>query len=152
MLVQRARAAPTGGDSFAIDAYAFTEGLVAADPALLYFLSGSDVDLYGAWAGVSGLRATPRVARHIGYTVREHGCYPWPDGAVPMYRHPAEDHMSAMLHRFQDAVHALELRLPRFRLAETVILVDNYPCWRGRDPHTGERTVRILTLLTADAC
>lgn len=46
----------------------------------------------------------------------------------------------------------LEHDLARFTLSEGDILaVDNYRCWHGRDPHTGDRTVRILTLRTAAA-
>nr|WP_308403999.1 TauD/TfdA family dioxygenase [Streptomyces sudanensis] len=70
----------------------------------------------------------------------------------PLHRDPDTDRVHAMLARFDEAVHALEPALPRFRLAEGDILVlDNYRCWHGRDAHTGERTVRILTLRTADA-
>ncbi|MER7057053.1 MULTISPECIES: hypothetical protein [unclassified Streptomyces] len=57
-----------------------------------------------------------------------------------------------MLTRFDEAAHALEPELPRFRPAEDDVLVlDDYRCRHGRDAHTGESTVRVLTLRTADA-
>ncbi|MFB6553956.1 hypothetical protein [Streptomyces sp. NPDC056405] len=55
VLVQCVRPALDGGDSFALDAYAFVEGLSSTDPALHSFLTGSDVGLYGAWADLRGL-------------------------------------------------------------------------------------------------
>ncbi|MGW0337003.1 TauD/TfdA family dioxygenase [Streptomyces sp. NPDC003011] len=152
VLIQCVRPAPAGGDSFAVDAYGFVDGLASADPTLLEFLTGTDVDLYGEWAGLRGLPATPRVGRHVEYTRTGRRIVRSTDGAIPLHRDPDTGHVHAMLARFQDAVHGLEPSLPRFRLAEGDILVlDNYRCWHGRDAHTGERTVRILTLRSADA-
>ncbi|URN17534.1 MULTISPECIES: TauD/TfdA family dioxygenase [Streptomyces] len=152
VLIQCVRPAPSGGDSFAVDAYGFVDGLASADPALLDFLTGTDVDLYGKWAGLRGLPAAPRAARHVEYTRTGRRIVRRTDGAAPLHRDPDTDRVHAMLARFDEAVHALEPALPRFRLAEGDILVlDNYRCWHGRDAHTGERTVRILTLRTADA-
>jgi hypothetical protein len=57
-----------------------------------------------------------------------------------------------MLARYEVAVRRLEPPLPRFRLDEEDILVlDNYRCWHGRDAHTSDRAVRILTLRSTDA-
>ncbi len=152
VLIQCVRPAPCGGDSFAVDAYGFVDGLAATDPALLDFLTGTDVDLYGEWAGLRGLPATPRVGRHVEYTRTGRRIVRRTDGAAPLHRDPDTEHVRAMLARFHEAVHGLEPSLPRFRLAEGDILVlDNYRCWHGRDAHSGERTVRILTLRTADA-
>lgn len=152
VLIQCVRPAPSGGDSFAADAYGFVDGLASTDPALLDFLTGTDVDLYGEWAGLRGLPAAPRVARHVEYTRTGRRIARRTDGAAPLHRDPDADRVRAMLARFEESVHALEPALPRFGLAEGDILVlDNYRCWHGRDAHTGERTVRILTLRTADA-
>ncbi|WP_399880257.1 TauD/TfdA family dioxygenase [Streptomyces sp. BBFR51] len=152
VLVQCARPAPRGGDSFALDAYAFVDGLAAGDPALSAFLTGSDVDLYGAWAGVRGLPVTPWVGRHVEFTRTGRRVVRRTDGAVPIHRDPDTEHVLTQLTRFRDAVHGIEPSLPRFRLDEGDILVlDNYRCWHGRDGHTGERTVRILTARSCDA-
>lgn len=152
VLVQCVRPAPSGGDSFAVDAYGFVDDLASTDPALLDFLTGTDVDLYGEWAGLRGLPATPRVGRHVEYTRTGRRIVRRTGGAAPLHRDPDTGHVRAMLARFHEAVHRLEPSLPRFRLAEGDILVlDNYRCWHGRDAHNGERTVRILTLRTADA-
>ncbi|CAL9636712.1 TauD/TfdA family dioxygenase [Streptomyces sp. enrichment culture] len=152
VLVQCARPAPEGGDSFALDAYAFVDGLATTDPALHTFLTGTDVDLYGAWADVRGLPAVPRIGRHVEFTRTGRRVVRRTDGAVPLHRDPDGDHVRAQLARLTDAVHDIEPPLPRFRLDEGDILVlDNYRCWHGRDGHTGERTVRILTARSADA-
>lgn len=150
VLVQCVRPAPAGGDSFLLDAYRYLDTL--ADRELADFLTGVDVDLYGAWAGLRGLPATPRVARHVEYTRTGRRIVRRTDGAVALHRDPATEHVTAMLDRFQHTVRALEPALPRVGLAEGDILAtDNYRCWHGRDPHTGDRLVRILTLRTADA-
>ncbi|MER7780661.1 TauD/TfdA family dioxygenase [Streptomyces sp. NPDC096191] len=152
VLVQCARPAPTGGDSFALDAYAFVDGLAATDPTLHTFLTGTDVDLYGAWTDVRGLPATPRIGRHVEFTRTGRRVVRRTNGAVPLHRDPDGDHVRAQLARLAEAVHDIEPSLPRFRLHEGDILVlDNYRCWHGRDGHTGERTVRILTARSSDA-
>ncbi|MET8665227.1 TauD/TfdA family dioxygenase [Streptomyces tendae] len=152
VLVQCVRPALHGGDSFALDAYAFVDALAATDPALHTFLHGSDVDLYGAWADLRGLPARPRVGRHVEFTRTGRRVVRRTDGAVPLHRDPDTEHIRTQLARLNDAVHGVEPSLPRFRLDEGDILVlDNYRCWHGRDSHTGERTVRILTARSADA-
>ncbi|MEG3626815.1 TauD/TfdA family dioxygenase [Streptomyces poriticola] len=152
VLVQCGRPAPAGGDSFALDAHAFVDGLTATDPEMLDFLTGTDVDLYGSWAGLRGLPATPRVGRHVEYTRTGRRIVRRTDGAAPIHRDPDGEQVHALLTRLRDAVHGAEAALPRFPLAEGDILVlDNYRCWHGRDAHSGERTVRILTLRSADA-
>ncbi|MGC9496247.1 TauD/TfdA family dioxygenase [Streptomyces sp. WG7] len=152
VLVQCARPAPEGGASFVLDAYAFVDGLATSDPVLYDFLTGTDVDLYGAWAGLRGLPATPRVARHVEYTRTGRRIARRTDGAVPLHRDPASEHVDRQLGRLREAVHGAEASLPRFRLAEGDILVlDNYRCRHGREAHRGERTVRILTLRSSDA-
>ncbi|GAA1533488.1 hypothetical protein GCM10009678_14760 [Actinomadura kijaniata] len=152
VLVQCVRPADEGGESFVADAYRFTDHCAEADPELWAFLTGTDVDLYGAWAGLRGLPATPRVARHVEYTRTGRRIVRRTDGAVPLHRDPDEDHTRAMLERFEHAVRRLEPALPRVLLDEGDILVlDNHRCWHGRDAHTGDRVVEILTLLTCDA-
>lgn len=147
VLVQCVRAPSAGGASFAVDAYD-----LEFDPELTAFLTDVDVDLYGAWAGLRGLPATPTVARHVEYTRTGRRIVRRTDGATPLHRDPRTDHVTAMLTRFTEAVHALEPDLPRFPLTEgDILLLDNYRCWHGRDPHEGDRLVRILTLRTADA-
>ncbi|GGP65964.1 TauD/TfdA family dioxygenase [Saccharothrix coeruleofusca] len=149
VLVMLARQAPSGGESFALDAHAFTDSL---PPDLRAFLADSDVDLYGRWAGTRGLPATPRVGRHIEHTRTGRRITRRTDGAVPLHRDPDAERVTAMLARFDDAVARVHPALPRFTLEEGDILVlDNYRCWHGRDPHTGERTTHIQTLRTADA-
>ncbi|GGS35779.1 TauD/TfdA family dioxygenase [Actinokineospora fastidiosa] len=150
VLVQCVRPAPDGGRSFVLDAYRYLD--TRADAELLDFLTGKDVDLYGAWAGLRGLPATPRVARHVEYTRTGRRIARRTDGAVPLHRDRDAGHITAMLDRFRDSVRAIEPELPRIGLAEGDILaIDNYRCWHGRDPHTGHRAVRILTLRTDDA-
>ncbi|MGP4109493.1 TauD/TfdA family dioxygenase [Streptomyces sp. 4N509B] len=153
VLVQCVDAPVSGGASFLADAYRFVDDCREADPELWAFLTGYDVDLYGAWAGqVRGLPDTPRVARHVEYTRGGRRVVRRTDGAVPLHRDPEAGHVRAMLDRFEKAVHALEDGLPRFTLAEgEILLLDNYRCWHGRDAHDGDRAVRILTLRTADA-
>lgn len=150
VLVQCVRPAPSGGDSFVLDAYRYLDTL--ADTEIAEFLTTVDVDLYGAWAGLRGLPAVPRVARHVEYTRTGRRIARRTDGAVPLHRDPAAEHVAAMIDRFQRTVRELEAGLPRFLLAPGDILaVDNYRCWHGRDPHTGNRVVRILTMKTAAA-
>ncbi|MCC8242857.1 TauD/TfdA family dioxygenase [Saccharothrix luteola] len=147
VLVQCVRPAPTGGDSFLLDAYRYLD--TCPDQELVDFLTDVDVDLYGEWAGLRGLPAAPRVGRHVEYTRTGRRIARRTDGAVPLHRDPDAEHITAMVDRFQRTVHALEADLPRVRLEEGDILaVDNYRCWHGRDPHTGDRAVRILTLRT----
>lgn len=152
VLVQCLSPAPSGGDSFAADAYRVVDELAATDPALRDFLTTAEVDLYGAWAGLRGLPAVPRVARHVEYTRTGRRIARRTDGAAPLHRDPDTDRVRAMLTRFDQTVRTLEPALPRFRLDTGDILVlDNYRCWHGRDAHTGERSVRILTLRSTDA-
>jgi gamma-butyrobetaine dioxygenase len=152
VLVQCVRPAPSGGDSFALDAYTFVDSLASTDPALHSFLTGSDVDLYGAWADLRGLPAAPRIGRHVEFTRTGRRIVRRTDGAVPVHRDPDTAHIRTQLARLTDAVHGIEPSLPRFGLDEGDILVlDNYRCWHGRDGHTGERTVRILTARGSDA-
>jgi hypothetical protein len=150
VLVQCVHPAPTGGDSFVLDAYRYLD--TNPDRALVDFLTGTDVDLYGAWAGLRGLPATPRVARHVEYTRTGRRIARRTDGTVPLHRDPRAEHITVMLDRFRDTVRALEPDLPRVGLVEGDILaLDNYRCWHGRDPHAGDRMVRILTLRTDSA-
>ncbi|WP_121702941.1 TauD/TfdA family dioxygenase [Streptomyces sp. E5N298] len=152
VLVQCVRPALQGGDSFALDAYAFVDTLASTDPALHSFLHGSDVDLYGAWADLRGLPASPRVGRHVEFTRTGRRVVRRTDGALPLHRDPDTEHIRTQLARLDDAVHGIEPSLPRLRLDMGDILVlDNYRCWHGRDGHTGERTVRILTARSAEA-
>ncbi|MGW1147748.1 TauD/TfdA family dioxygenase [Streptomyces sp. NPDC002454] len=152
VLLQCVEPARTGGETFLVDAYRFVDACESEDPDLWDFLTGCDVDLYGAWAGLRGLPATPRVARHVEYTRTGRRVVRRGDGAVPLHRDPDADRISALLTRFTETVHALEADLPRIRLdAGDVLVLDNYRCWHGRDAHTGARQVRILTLRTTDA-
>ncbi|QKW10451.1 TauD/TfdA family dioxygenase [Streptomyces sp. NA04227] len=152
VLVQCVRGAASGGESFVADAYRFVDECEAADPELWEFLTRTDVDLYGAWAGLRGLPAEPRVGRHVEYTRTGRRLVRRTDGAAPLHRDPQAEYVQAMLERLKSAVAETEQGLERFRLAEGEILVlDNYRCWHGRDAHTGERAVRILTLRTSDA-
>jgi gamma-butyrobetaine dioxygenase len=149
VLVQCVRPPTAGGDSFTVDAY---EAVRSFDPDLVAFLTNVDVDLYGAWAGLRGLPATPTVGRHIEYTRTGRRIVRRTGGAAPLHRDPRAEHVSGMLARFEQAVHALEPDLPRYSLTEgDILLLDNYRCWHGRDPHEGDRLVRILTLRTEDA-
>ncbi|MEV5829805.1 TauD/TfdA family dioxygenase [Spirillospora sp. NPDC052242] len=152
VLIQCVRPADAGGASFIADAYRFVDECAADDPELWEFLTGADVDLYGAWTGIRGMPATPRVARHVEYTRTGRRIVRRTDGAVPLHRDPDEEHVRAMLARFDRRVRETEPSLPRVRLERgDILLLDNYRCWHGRDPHRGDRSVQILTLLTADA-
>ncbi|WP_218920479.1 TauD/TfdA family dioxygenase [Lentzea guizhouensis] len=146
VLLQLVEQAPSGGESFAVDAHAFTDSL---DADLRAFLAEVDVDLYGQWTGIRGLPATPRVARHIEYTRTGRRITRRTDGAAPLHRDPATDHVTAMLRRLDEEVARVQPTLPRFRLDEgDVLVLDNYRCWHGRDPHSGARTVHIQTIRT----
>jgi hypothetical protein len=150
VLVQCVRPAPSGGESFVLDAYRYVDTL--ADAELTEFLTGVDVDLYGGWTGLRGLPAVPRVGRHVEYTRTGRRVVRRTDGTVALHRDPAAEHVTAMLDRFRRTVRELEAGLPRFTLEPGEILaVDNYRCWHGRDPHTGYRVVRVLTMKTAAA-
>ncbi|MDT0345729.1 TauD/TfdA family dioxygenase [Streptomyces litchfieldiae] len=153
VLIQVLHAPDSGGASFLADAYRFVDACRTDDPELWEFLTGYDIDLYGAWAPeLRGLPATPRVGRHVEYTRTGRRIVRRAEGAVPLHRDPAAAHVRAMLDRFEKAVHALQDGLPRFTLAEgEILLLDNYRCWHGRDAHAGDRAVRILTLRTTDA-
>ncbi|SOD62967.1 gamma-butyrobetaine dioxygenase [Streptomyces zhaozhouensis] len=152
VLVQSVRPAPSGGASLVLDAYRLVDRLAEEDPELHAFLTTVDVDLYGAWAGLRGLPALPRVARHVEFTRAGRRVVRRTDGAVPLRRDPREGYVREMLARFEARVHGLEASLPRLSLARgEILLLDNYRCWHGRDPHEGERSVRILTLRGEDA-
>ncbi|RMI31526.1 TauD/TfdA family dioxygenase [Streptomyces triticirhizae] len=152
VLVQCLAPAPSGGASFVLDACRFVDQLAAEDPALHTFLTGVDVDLYGGWAGLRGLPARPRVARHVEFTRSGRRVVRRTEGAVPLHRDPDAERVRAWLARLEARVLAAEERLPRFTpAAGEILLLDNYRCWHGRDPHAGERSVRILTLRTTDA-
>ncbi|MEO3753306.1 TauD/TfdA family dioxygenase [Streptomyces sp. B6B3] len=152
VLVQCVRPSDSGGASFVADAYRFVDECAAADPELWTFLTTADVDLYGAWAGLRGLPATPRVGRHVEYTRTGRRIVRRTDGAVPLHRDPEADHVRAMLARLDERVRETERTLPRFAVAPgEILLLDNYRCWHGRDGHPGDREVRILTLRSADA-
>ncbi|GGO44358.1 TauD/TfdA family dioxygenase [Streptomyces lasiicapitis] len=152
VFVQCVRPAPSGGHSFVLDAGRFVDGLATADPELRAFLTDFDVDLYGAWAGLRGLPATPSVGRHVEWTRTGRRVVRRTDGAAPLHRDPDAAYVTAMLERFTVAVHGLEPALPRFRLdAGDVLVLDNYRCWHGRDGHEGERSVRILTVRSSEA-
>lgn len=151
-LVQLTQAPASGGESFVADAYGFIDSLRTEDPQLWEFLTRTDVDFYGAWAGLRGLPSAPRAGRHVEYTRSGRRIVRRSDGAVPLHRDPDEEYIRAMLVRFEEKVRRLERTLPRFPLDEgDILILDNYRCWHGRDAHTGERTTRILTLLSADA-
>ncbi|MGY5128296.1 TauD/TfdA family dioxygenase [Streptomyces nigrescens] len=152
VVIQCVQTPSSGGDSFAADAYRFVDDCATADPELWEFLTQADVDLYGAWGGLRGLPATPRVGRHVEYTRTGRRIVRRTDGAAPLRRDPDIEHIQTMLDRFEKAVHDLEETLPRFQLTEgDILILDNYRCWHGREAHTGDRTVRILTLRSCDA-
>ncbi|MDO0939102.1 TauD/TfdA family dioxygenase [Streptomyces sp. DG2A-72] len=152
VLIQCVQPPGSGGDSFLADAYRFVDDCTATDPDLWEFLTQADVDLYGAWGGLRGLPATPRVGRHVEYTRTGRRIVRRTDGAAPLHRDPDAEHIQTMLARFQETVRDMEGTLPRFRLAQGEILIlDNYRCWHGREAHTGDRIVRILTLRSSDA-
>ncbi|MBW4718138.1 TauD/TfdA family dioxygenase [Saccharothrix obliqua] len=149
VLVMLTRQATTGGESFALDAHAFTDSL---PPDLRAFLTGTDVDLYGRWAGTRGMPATPRVGRLVEHTRTGRRITRRTDGVAPLHRDPATDDITATLSRITEEVHRAQAALPRFTLHEGDILVlDNYRCWHGRDEHRGVRTTHIQTVRTDDA-
>lgn len=152
VLIQLDQPPASGGGNFVLDAYAFADTCAQVDPQLWHFLTDYDVDLYGAWPDIRGLPTTPRVGRHLEYTRTGRRIARRTEGVVPLHREPAAEHITAMLRRFDDTLAALEPDLPRIDLAHGEILVlDNYRCWHGRDPHTGERSVHILTLRSTEA-
>ncbi|SES37335.1 gamma-butyrobetaine dioxygenase [Lentzea xinjiangensis] len=149
VLVLLAEQAPSGGESFLLDAHTFTDSLA---PDLRAFLAETDVDLYGRWAGTRGLPSTPRAGRHTEYTRTGRRITRRTDGAIPLHRDPDTEHITTMLARLDIEVERAQPALPRVRLDEGEILVlDNYRCWHGREAHTGQRTVHIQTLRTDSA-
>ena len=152
VLIQLDEPPAAGGGNFVLDAYAFADACAAADPQLWRFLTDYDVDLYGAWPDIRGLSTPPRIARHVEYTRAGRRILRRGGGAVALHREPAAEHVAAMLQRFDEVVDEIEPALPRVELARGDILVlDNYRCWHGRDPHTGDRAVHILTMRSTNA-
>lgn len=57
-----------------------------------------------------------------------------------------------MLDLFADLRATLAADAPRVKLRDGEILVlDNYRCWHGRDPHEGARVFNIMTVRTTGA-
>ncbi|MCF2437048.1 TauD/TfdA family dioxygenase [Streptomyces thinghirensis] len=152
VLVQCTRPAPHGGDSFALDAYAFVDGLALdrpRSPRLSHRLGRRSVRRMGGPARAPG-EPPDRAARRVHTDRTTHRA---PHGRrrtdPPRPRHPTHPHPARPPDRRRAQNRTVA---PAFPLDEGDILVlDNYRCWHGRDGHTGERSVRILTARSSDA-
>lgn len=152
LLIQSARRAPEGGRSVLADASALARRIRDHDPELYAFLTGTDVDYFGAWTELPGVPKAPYVCRHLEWTRAGRQIVRINDGARPLPRDPDADRTVALLERYRNLATAAFAAAPRLDLAEgEILLVDNYRCWHGRDPHQGERLVYILTLMTDQA-
>lgn len=152
VLIQSARRAPEGGESVVVDAYQVIDRLREYDAELYAFLTGADLDYFGAWATQAGVPATPFVCRHVEWTRAGRRMVRINGGAQPLPRDPDADRAHELLARYRATAAAAFQAAPRTLLEEGEVLVlDNYRCWHGRDPHRGDRLVYILTLRTADA-
>ena len=152
VLIQAAKRAAEGGRSVVADASALVARLREHDPELYGFLAGADVDYFGAWTGLPGVPKAPYVCRHLEWTRAGRQIVRINGGARPLPRDPNAERIEEFLARYTALAEAAFAAAPRVDLAEgEILLVDNYRCWHGRDPHQGERLVYILTLLTDQA-
>lgn len=152
VLIQAGRQAAVGGESVLADGYLLADRLRDHDPELYAFLTGSDVDYFGAWSDLPGVPKAPYVCRHIEWTRAGRRIVRINDGARPLPRDPDADRITRMRARYAELAAAAFAAAPRTTLAEgEILLVDNYRCWHGRDPHQGDRLVHILTLRTDQA-
>lgn len=141
-----------GGSSLIADGYRVIDMLRDAHPELWEFLTTVDVDFYGVWPPQRGVPATPQVCRHVEWTRTGRRIVRANQGARPMPREPRAEHQEAMLDLFADLRATLATDAPRVTLRDgEILLVDNYRCWHGRDPHDTPRLVRIMTVRTTNA-
>jgi hypothetical protein len=115
-------------------------------------LTTIDVDFYGGWGPQRGVPATPQVCRHIEWTRGGRRVVRANQGARPMPGEPRAEHQEAMLDLFADIRATLAAGAPRVAVRdEEILLIDNYRCWHGRDPHDTPRFVRVMTVTTTEA-
>lgn len=152
LLIQCVRQAALGGSSLVVDGYRVVDLLRGTHPELWEFLTTIDVDFYGGWEPQRGVPDTPQVCRHIEWTRTGRRIVRANQGARPMPREPWAEHQEAMLDLFADIRATVAASAPRVTLREgDILLLDNYRCWHGRDPHDTPRLVRIMTVRTIDA-
>lgn len=152
VLVQCVNQASCGAASVIADGYRFVDRLREAYPPLWEFLTTVDLDFYGSWGLQRGVPATPQLCRHVEYTRGGRRVVRANQGARPLPRDPRATNHEAMLDLFADLRASLAAGAPRVPLHDgEILLVDNYRCWHGRDPHESPRLVRVMTVKTTDA-
>ncbi|MGH3755285.1 MAG: TauD/TfdA family dioxygenase [Pseudonocardiaceae bacterium] len=152
VLIQCVHQASRGGSSVVADGYRLVDRLRDAHPDLWEFLTTVDVDFYGGWGSQRGVPTTPQVCRHVEWTRGGRRVVRANQGARPMPRAPQAEHQEAMLDLFADIRATLAAGAPRLTVRDgEILLLDNYRCWHGRDPHDTPRLVRIMTVKTTGA-
>ncbi|GAA1829129.1 hypothetical protein GCM10009836_03680 [Pseudonocardia ailaonensis] len=157
LLMLCGRAADEGGDSVLVDGYALVDALrTAPEPELREvhdFLVGVDVDFFGAWEQVPrGVPPTPLVRRLVEHTRTGRRAVRASDYAAPVPREPrAVEHLT-LLESYADVLATAMDVAPRFRLdPQDLFVLDNYRFLHGRDAYSGDRTLHVLTVRSADA-
>lgn len=145
--------APSGGDSVLVDGYALVDAVRTARPDLHAFLTGADVDFFGAIATPRrGIPTTPLVRRMVEHTRGGRRAVRASDYALPVPREPHWDEHVRMLEDYADVLATAFDVAPRFRLeAGELLALDNYRFLHGRDGFRGERVLHVLSVRSTEA-
>ena len=142
-----------GGDSVLVDGHALVDALATANPELHAFLTGTDVDIFGAWKQrPHEVPVTPLVRGVVEHTRRGRRAVRASEWCLPVPREPRWDAHLAHLEDYADVLATAQETAPRFRLEQGELLVlDNYRYLHGRDAFSGERLLHVMTVRTVDA-
>ena len=145
--------ADSGGDSVLVDGYALVARLREHRPELHAFLTGVDVDYFGArHTPPRGVPHTPLVRRLVEHTRGGRMAVRASDYAMPVPREPHADEHLALIEEYADVLATVFEVAPRFRLAEgELFALDNYRFLHGRDGFRGERRLHVLSVRSTDA-
>lgn len=153
LLMLCGRPADDGGESVLLDGYGLVETVRAALPELHTFLTGCDVDYFGAWtAAARGVPPTPLVRRLVEHTRGGRRAVRASDYAAPVPREPEWDAHVGFLDLYADVLATAHDSAVRFRLdAGDLLVLDNYRYLHARDAFRGERRLHVLTVRTTAA-
>lgn len=111
-----------------------------------------DIDIFGSWRQLPGVRAATRVCRLVEYTRTGRRIVRLNGNAQPMLRSPGYDAAADLISEFRDVAATAAAAVPRFTLeAGDVLMLDNYRCWHGREGFTGMRRLYVQTVQSDDA-